>query len=231
MICRQKSLPQQNTAYLAELCACGQPAAAAETWTILGTLFKYHAACHLTHSAMEKILRLLSRQSPSDLASLTLQVHSLLLDVCGTVQPKTGLECRFSLRGTASLILNGLDTAAQDTFVDEVLARPRVRQMMDRVQVETDDRLTQFQSRAVWKSSARNTDEAWCDLSAPSPDLQLQAEKLSRKFFSLCRGAGLPPETCMNKSAGLNPARRCSSRSQAGDSVQLACLRPPRKNS
>ena len=58
-------------------------AAIADDWMILGTLFKYHAACHLTHSAIESVLKLRTTLNVDDLSSLTITVHPMLLDICG----------------------------------------------------------------------------------------------------------------------------------------------------
>ena len=168
--------------------------AAADGWMILGTLFKYHAACHLTHSAIENICQLRERLELDDLLRLTIRVSPILLDVCGILQPRTGLECKFSLRGTASLALNRMDTSSPDTYVDEVVHSPAIQGMIDRVEVETDRSLTQFQSQVIWTDTSRQAHESWCDLSAPATDLTVQAQKLDRKFFSLCRhedGEGL----------------------------------------
>ena len=131
-------------------------AAVADDWLILGTLFKYHAACHLTHSAIESVLKLRTSLNVEDLSSLTITVNPGLLDVCGIAHPTTGLEGKFSLRGTASLALNDLDTASPETFVDRVVASDPVQALIPQVTVETDDALTQFQSRVVWVDSAQD---------------------------------------------------------------------------
>ncbi len=166
-------------------------AAIAGDWLILGTLFKYHAACHLTHSAIESVLKLRTNLQVDDLSSLTITVHPGLLDVCGIPNPKTGLEGKFSLRGTASLALNGIDTANPATFVDDVISDAAVQALIPKVTVETDDSLTSFQSKVVWVDTAQNAHEAFNDLSLPVTDYDAQGRKLETKFTSLCGFAGL----------------------------------------
>ena len=168
--------------------------AVADEWMILGTLFKYHAACHLTHSAIESVLKLRTSLNVDDLSSLTITVHPGLLDVCGIPDPRTGLEGKFSLRGTASLALNGIDTSNPETFVDEVISRDEVQQLIDKVTIETDDSLTQFQSKIVWVDSTQGSHEAFNDLSTPVTDYDEQGRKIDQKFDSLCSFASADGE-------------------------------------
>ena len=158
----------------------------ANDWLILGTLFKYHAACHLTHSAIESVLKLKTTLDVEDLTSLSITVHPGLLDVCGIKEPKTGLEGKFSLRGTASLALNGIDTANPETYIDEVIGGDAVQALIPKVTVDTDDSLTSFQSKVVWVDAQQNAHEQFNDLSEPVTDYDDQGKKLEVKFASLC---------------------------------------------
>jgi 2-methylcitrate dehydratase PrpD len=159
--------------------------AVADEWLILGTLFKFHAACHLTHSAIESVLKMRTRLNVDELSSMTITVNPGLLDICGIEEPTTGLEGKFSLRGTASLALNGIDTSSPDTYVDEVINSRAVQSLIPKVTVETDKALTQFQSRVVWVDTSQNAHEEFCDMSIPATDLKAQGDKLEQKFSSL----------------------------------------------
>ena len=166
-------------------------ASAADDWMIKGTLFKYHAACHLTHAAIESVLALKTSLDASDLSALTITVHPGLLDVCGIPEPKTGLEGKFSLRGTAALALEGLDTADPRTFMDEVICRDDIQQRIPHISVETDRSLANMQSRVTWVDKQQNRHEQHWDVGVPATDLAEQGEKLTRKFNSLCDLAGV----------------------------------------
>jgi len=175
----------------------------ADEWMILGTLFKYHAACHLTHSAIESVQTLRTRLNVEDLSSLTITVHPSLLDVCGIPEPKTGLEGKFSLRGTASLALNDMDTANPATFVDEVISSNVVQRLIDKVTIETDLSLSNFQSKIVWVDREQSAHEVFSDLSKPVTDYQEQGRKLEQKFVSLCEFAGADAVTASTNVHGL----------------------------
>lgn len=164
----------------------GALAEAADEWMIRQTLFKHHAACHLTHAGIESVLRLKEGLNAQELSSLTLTVHPAILDVCGIPEPKTGLEGKFSLRGTASLALNGIDTANPRTFVDEVIGSDAVQAMIDKVSIETDKSLTSMQTRVVWVDQEQQAHEAYHDTGIPAENLDEQEVKLEQKFASLC---------------------------------------------
>ena len=183
-------------------------AAVADEWLILGTLFKYHAACHLTHAAIESVLALKRNLQVDDLSSLTITVNPLLLDICGVPEPSTGLEGKFSLRGTASLALNGIDTANPETFVDGVLNSHAVQRLIEKISVETDETLTQFQSRVAWVDAGQHAHETFNDLSEPVSDYVLQGDKLQRKFASLCAFAGHDPAAHLSRLTALENADR-----------------------
>ena len=166
----------------------------ADDWLILGTLFKHHAACHLTHAAIESVLQLREELDPVELSALTITVHPGLLDVCGIPEPRTGLEGKFSLRGTAALVLGGIDTANPKTYVDDVIGSDAVQATLPAVSVETDTDLGQFQSKVVWIDRDQQRHEAFNDLSEPVTDYAAQAVKLEAKFISLCQFAGIDQE-------------------------------------
>ena len=169
----------------------------ADQWLIRNSLFKFHAACHLTHASIESVLQLRAEVPPENLTNVKLTVNPGILNVCGIPDPKTGLEGKFSLRGTAAMAWLGIDTASPDTFVDEVVNREDVQLLLKNVTVETDDGLTPMQTRVTCSDDRQQIHEAHTDVSVPESDLTAQGEKLMRKFMSLSgaalgdRGAGI----------------------------------------
>ena len=103
-------------------------------------LFKYHAACYLTHSPIEAI-RELKRQhniGPDDMKAMTVHVDPGHLKVCDIPEPKTGLEIKFSMRHLAGMALDGVDTAALGTYSDENANDPRYVAIRERIKLDTD---------------------------------------------------------------------------------------------
>ncbi len=157
------------------------------SWATPRTLFKFHAACHLTHAGIEATRSLLDAGLvPDDIESITLTVQPSILDVCGIVEPKTGLEAKFSLRGTQALLIDGVDTAAIGTYTDGPINRPSVRAAMAKVRIETDASLTNMVTKVDVESRSGHH-HATIDVNRPSDDLEDQGMKLRRKFEALTR--------------------------------------------
>src|SRR6202011_5508328 len=78
-----------------------------------GNLFKYHAACYLTHAPIEcaRKLRRDHALDPRSVREAALKVDAGASKVCHILAPKTGLEVKFSLRLTTAMALAGIDTA------------------------------------------------------------------------------------------------------------------------
>jgi 2-methylcitrate dehydratase PrpD len=155
-------------------------------WLVRETLFKFHAACYLTHAAIEaaRCLREAESIDPEAIDRVEVVVHPSLLSVCGIAEPKTGLEGKFSLRATVALALRGADTAALDTFSDATMRDPGLVRLRDRVRISTDPSFSLAQARVVVDVGKRRL-EAQADTGQPEPDLARQRERLLRKFESL----------------------------------------------
>src|SRR5438094_470738 len=112
---------------------------ALERWAgrflVRDTLFKYHAACYLTHAAIEAVSRLRTRHAlaPQRIARVEVRVDPSLLAVCDVAEPRTGLEGKFSLRATTAMALLGDDTADPATFTAARMSDPGLVSLRDRV--------------------------------------------------------------------------------------------------
>ncbi len=153
------------------------------------TLFKYHAACYLTHAAIESVGRLRPQLaaagvSAGDVEKAIVTVHPGLRDICGIPEPKTGLEAKFSLVATTSLAMLGIDTTDTGTFVDETLDDPEVARMIDRVEVRTDRGLGHTQAKVELRANGHRLEE-FHDTGIPATDLEAQGAKLAAKMTGL----------------------------------------------
>jgi 2-methylcitrate dehydratase PrpD len=101
-----------------------------DPWFVRQVLFKYHAACFLTHSTIEGLLRLKEHHylRAADVAEVVLRVAPGHLDVCNIQEPRTGLEAKFSLRFTAALSLVTGQTG-EDAFTDGAVSQAGLVQM------------------------------------------------------------------------------------------------------
>jgi 2-methylcitrate dehydratase PrpD len=152
---------------------------------ILDVLFKYHAACYLTHNTIEAARRLRAEDGvrPADIASVSISVQPMHMGVCNIAAPGTGLECKFSLRMTCALALSGEDTGREDLYSDATAARPDLVALCGKISVEPDA------PGAVSRVIVRLRDDAVrareVDVGRPERDLSAQQARLEQKFRRL----------------------------------------------
>jgi 2-methylcitrate dehydratase PrpD len=151
-------------------------------WLLPQTLFKYHAACYLTHAAIEATGALTGDR---DVDRVTVVVHPSLVDVCGIPRPSTGLEAKFSLTATTAFTIAGIDTSDPASFSDANVNDERVRALIERIVVTTDSALRITQARVVVEGGRHPARHAEHDSGVPATDLAAQGAKLRAKFAGL----------------------------------------------
>lgn len=156
-----------------------------EGFAIRSVLFKYHAACYGTHSAIEGILRLKAAHhlSPADVGAIHLRVPEAALSMCNIQDPATALEGKFSLRFTAALALESDDTG-EAAFTDERVRDSALRAVLERVTVTGDSGLAGGTEVRLDLNDGRSL-EAQVDVNVPASDLDLQWQRLAAKFIGL----------------------------------------------
>ena len=156
-------------------------------WHLADNLFKYHAACYLTHAPIEcaRAVRATPGFEPAAVRRVLLRVEQGAARVCHIPAPRTGLEAKFSLRLATAMALAGIDTASLDSYGDKTAADPRLVALRDRVEVEF---------RRDWPHTLAELEVTLADgkvLSArhdsgvPADDLAAQGRRLAAKFMSL----------------------------------------------
>jgi 2-methylcitrate dehydratase PrpD len=150
-------------------------------------LFKFHAACYLTHAAIESAVRLRDEEdlTPNSIESCTVTVHTACDNVCNIQDPQTGLETKFSLRMMTALALAGEDTAVIETYADEAGSNPERAVLYARVAVAFDDSLGRMESVVTVTTRDGRTAERRHDASVPISDTAVQRDRLQAKFLSL----------------------------------------------
>jgi 2-methylcitrate dehydratase PrpD len=154
---------------------------------VVDALFKYHAACYLTHNTIEaaNLLRTEADVAPSDIRAVTVQVESMHMGVCNIEAPATGLECKFSLRMTAALALSGEDTFDDRLFSDQTAVRADLVALC-RVVAVTPTAGGPAAIVTVTLADGRELSRT-ADVGIPVRDLGAQQAKLERKFRHLVR--------------------------------------------
>jgi 2-methylcitrate dehydratase PrpD len=154
-----------------------------EGFLIGQTLFKYHAACYLTHAAIEATLAL--GVAGEDVEELEIRVDPGVLDVANIQEPRTGLEGKFSLRAVTAMALLGDDTADPAAYDDPRLADAELVNLRDRVRVVGDESLRRATARVRARTKDGREATREHDATIPAEDLDVQREKLVAKFHAL----------------------------------------------
>ena len=161
--------------------------AAAARFLVTRTLFKYHAACYLTHAAIEAALSLRDDEGvkPADLVAAEVRVHPTCVGVCDIAEPATGLEGKFSLRATVAMALLGDDTADPAAYADARMADPELVALRDRIAVVPTAGLATTEAVLAVRAADGLEVEARADTGVPAADVAQQWRRLAAKFAGL----------------------------------------------
>jgi 2-methylcitrate dehydratase PrpD len=156
-------------------------------WHIRSNLFKYHAACYMTHAPIEAARKLRAQHgvTPERIERIQLQIDEASDRICNIPKPCTGLEAKFSLRLTTAMGLAGMDTGRLSTYSEEVAANRVLVGLRDKVEVQfrRDMPSTIAELELLLTDGARVT--ARHDSGAPATDVAAQGKRLEEKFTSL----------------------------------------------
>ncbi len=154
---------------------------------IRDTLFKFHAACYLTHAGIDATNALLAEGvRPQDVRGVEVKISPELLKVCAIPEPATGLEGKFSVRGTIAMALLGIDTSDRHRFSDAQVTAPDYVAARDKVRLTTVDGQSETEATVVLDLGDRAV-EATRDSGVPAKNLDEQWKKLVHKFGTLAR--------------------------------------------
>ena len=149
-------------------------------------LFKYHAACYLTHSSIEaaEMLHAQHKFNTDEIAHIDVHVADAHLNVCNIQAPTSGLEIKFSLRHCIALKLAGRDTGSIDTYSDEAANDPDLIAIQQKVKVHGGEPGTTAARVEINLSNGEKLVQS-TDVGIPAKSLDKQGEKLRAKFISL----------------------------------------------
>ncbi|MBC7780252.1 MAG: MmgE/PrpD family protein [Proteobacteria bacterium] len=196
---RSALLAQRGMSSRADVLECRQGFAAAQStdfhpdralvpdrWFIRDNLFKFHAACYGTHSAVECALALRERHAlaPAAIDRVLIRVERVNDGTCNIARPMTSHEAKFSLRFTGALALCGGDTGALDSYGEARLADPAIRRLIERTEIELVDGWPTMRTEMRVTVAGREV-AAEYDAGIPMTDLDAQGRKLDAKFAAL----------------------------------------------
>ncbi len=154
---------------------------------IFANLFKYHAACYLTHGPIECARAVREQQpvAPEDIARITLRLDKSCERVCNIAAPSDGLEAKFSLRQTVAMALAGVDTASLVAYSAATATDPALVALRDKVALDFQDGWPQAAAEIEVALGDGRVLRASHDAGIPCADIAGQGERLAAKFAAL----------------------------------------------
>jgi 2-methylcitrate dehydratase PrpD len=116
----------------------------------------------------------------ADIERVTLRVHSLVLELTGKKTPATGLESKFSVYHSCAVgLLYG--RAGEHEYTDEVVNRPEVVALRDRVEAIVDNRIDEASADIIirmrdGRDLSLFVEHAIGSVERPMSDAQLRAK-------------------------------------------------------
>jgi 2-methylcitrate dehydratase PrpD len=162
---------------------------------LFANLFKYHAACYMTHAPIEcaRQVRRDHGSAPAAIAAITLRLDAGCDRICNIPAPVDGLQSKFSLRQTVAMALAGVDTASLGAYSEKNARDPALIKLREMVALDF---------REGWPSTLAEIDvtlangrlvSARHDAGIPATDVAEQGERLAAKFEALVEPVvGLP---------------------------------------
>lgn len=152
-------------------------------------LFKYHAACYLTHSSIEAGVRIKTDHqiAPEQIERVVIEVDKGALSVCNIPRPETGLQIKFSLRHVVAMGLHGHDTADLEAYTDERALNPVLSDLAARTSVVGVEGDTRTFGTVSLDLKNGNRFAQTCDVGIPAADQAHQRARLLAKFNALSK--------------------------------------------
>lgn len=156
-------------------------------WHLRNNLFKYHAACYMTHAPIEcaKEIRLKSNFPPERVKKIVLRLDAAADKVCNIPNPTTGLEAKFSLRQTVAMALTGVNTASLEAYNAAITQDPRIKALRDKVAIDFRTEWPHALAEIAIQLDDGTMLEARHDSGIPWADVAKQRAALETKFDGL----------------------------------------------
>ena len=154
---------------------------------IRSNLFKYHAACYLTHGPIEaaRVLRLNHNLTPDRVGSIRLKIDMATDRVCNIPAPTNGLETKFSLRQTTAMALAGIETGRLDSYNEANAADPVLVGLRERMEIDFQSGWAHTKAELDVQTTDGAHFSATYDAGIPAADVLEQGRRLETKFHAL----------------------------------------------
>jgi 2-methylcitrate dehydratase PrpD len=119
-------------------------------WEILRNGFKPYASCRATHASIQAARKLAPRVAGKKISRVLAKVHPNAMVAAGKMNPRTPLECKFSVPFCIALGLRGYRLVATD-FAAAAMQDSAVTELLPRIELEVVQNQAQYEAHMdVW---------------------------------------------------------------------------------
>ncbi len=156
-------------------------------WAIEGNVYKYHAACYFTHSAIEAAaeIRMDHALEPRSIEAIAIRAPAQHQLVCDITEPQTGLEVKFSIRHLVAMALTDIALDDPEVFSGETAVRDDLAALRRRTVFEPVEHNSLMAADVCVRTRDGRDLTAFADVSTPATDLDAQEQRLRAKFLGL----------------------------------------------
>ncbi len=158
-----------------------------ETWEVSLNTYKPFACGIVIHPAIDGCIQLRDKHGlkARDIESIALKVHSLVLELTGKTEPRTGLEGKFSVyHSCAAAIVHG--RCGEHEYSDEVVADPEIVALRRKVRAEASPGIHEDQVVVTLTTTDGRTHHLFVEHAIGSLERPLSDAELDRKVRDLC---------------------------------------------
>jgi len=154
-----------------------------ETWEIALNTYKPFACGIVNHPSIDGCIQFRNLGINTDkVKSISLKVHSLVLELCGKKSPKTGLEGKFRVYHSCAVgFIFG--EAGEHQYTDAIVQDPQVIQLRDRVQATVDHSIPEDAAELTLQTIDGKTHYIRIDHAIGSLERPLSNAELRAKFI------------------------------------------------
>ena len=117
----------------------------AARWEILRNGFKPYASCRATHASIQAARKLALRIDGKKIARIAAKIHPNAMVAAGKLNPRTPLECKFSISFCIALGLRNYRVVATD-FTETTFSDRTVTELLPRMELEVVPDQPQFEA-------------------------------------------------------------------------------------
>ena len=158
-----------------------------DAFAVESTLFKHHAACFLTHAAIDAAaaLRRESGFALDEVRRVRVRIPRIYLRSCNIARLRNGLEVKFSIGHVVPMTLAGLDTGDASIYDETTATRSDLIEVREKVYPEPDDIRHGYVAELILELANGTTLSRHVDAGVPEKDLEGQWQRLQTKFRRL----------------------------------------------